>query len=116
MTPHADPVRRAQAPRVQVMQGAPAVAALLLPASRGAPSTGASGGRCAAAHADWDGGPLRALPPPPPLGGRAATMKRGGGSQGSGAAPAPTGRSGSPQQGHGTRGGGWGGGQPVPNP
>ena len=30
------------------------------------PSTGASGGRCAAAHAVWDGRPVRALPPPPP--------------------------------------------------
>ena len=91
-------------PRVQVVQGAPGGAALLLQAPRGAPSTGASGGRCATAHANRDGGTVCALPPPPP-GGRG-----GGGSdsdngeeatQGSGAALAPTGRSGSLRRGHG---------------
>ena len=37
MTPHVDPVRRAQGPRVQVMQGAPGGAALLLQAPQGHP-------------------------------------------------------------------------------
>ena len=68
--PHADPVRRAQGPRVQVVQGALGGAALLLQAPRGAPSTGASGGGCAIAHASRDGGTVCALPPSPKGGGQ----------------------------------------------
>ena len=103
MTPHADPVRRAQGPRVQVMQRAPGGgAALLLQAPRGAPSTGAIGGRCAPAHTVWAGGPVRALPPPPPPRGGGSDDDNGeGASQGSGAALAPTGLLGGPRRGHG---------------
>ena len=66
VTPHADPVRRAHGPRMQVMQGAPGGAALLLQAPGGASSTGASGGNCALVHAVWAERLVRALPPPPP--------------------------------------------------
>ena len=83
---------------MQVMQGAPGGAALLLKAPRGAPSTGASSGRCAPAHDVWAGGPVRGLPPPP-LGSDADNGEAA--SQGSGAMPAPTGRLGSPRRGHG---------------
>ena len=61
MMSHADRVRRAQGPRLQVMQGAPGEAAMLLQAPRGMPSTIASGGRCALAHTVWDGGHVCAL-------------------------------------------------------
>ena len=75
-TPHANPV---QGPRVQVMHGALGGAALLLQAPRGAPSTSASGGRCAPAHAVWAGGPVRALPPPPEGGGGGQRQQQWGG-------------------------------------
>ena len=60
-------------------------AALLLPAPRGTHLTGGSGGRCAAAHAIWDGRLVCALPPPPPLRGGAATTTMGWGARSGGA-------------------------------
>ena len=99
-TLHADPVRCAQGPHLQVMHGAPGAALLQHQAPRGAPSIGASSGRCAATHAVWGGGRCAPCPPPP---NPAPAQGRGGGgasdddngegaSQGSGAALAPTGR------------------------
>ena len=74
--PHADPVRCAQGPRLQVLPGAQGGVALLLSAPRGAPSAGASGRWCATAHALWDGRRVRALPPPPQGRGAMTTRRR----------------------------------------
>ena len=106
MTPHAHPVQRAEGPRVQVAQGALGGAALLLQAPRGEPSNGASGRSCAKAHADRDGGTVRALPPTPSGAGGGGGGSNGdnmeGATQGSGAALAPIGRSQSPRRHHGS--------------
>ena len=64
-----------RAPACKSCRGHQGGAALLLPAPGGTPSTGASGGRCAAAHAIWDGRPVR---PPLPRGGAVATIMGGG--------------------------------------
>ena len=71
--------------------------------TQGTLSTGASGGRCAAAHAIRDGRRVHALCPAPPRVGEGGDDDDNGeeASQRSGAAPAPTGRSGSPRRGHG---------------
>ena len=61
--PHADPVRRAQGPRLQIVLGAQGDAALLLPAPQGTPLAGANSRRCATAHTVQDG--RRACPAPP---------------------------------------------------
>ena len=94
-TPLADPVQRAQG---QVIEGARGVGAMLLPAPREAPLTSASGRQCAATrHLGWEAH----VPPPPSREGR-QRRQWGGGSLGSGTAPAPTGRSGTPRWGRGS--------------